>query len=110
MQPFNHVQCAGVFTIFFLFPMFSHYLGKDNKLVNLDEDFIKDLAGDSEEAEKEKKEEDAVKARKAKAKLEQRLAIEQKKAKQNNGGKKKKKGGEVDEDDALETFVNKKTK
>lgn len=83
---------------------------KDNKLVNLDEDFIKDLAGDSEEAEKEKKEEDAVKARKAKAKLEQRLAIEQKKAKQNNGGKKKKKGGEVDEDDALETFVNKKTK
>ncbi|KAI2490042.1 hypothetical protein MHU86_24535 [Fragilaria crotonensis] len=86
---------------------------KNKKLQNLDEDFIKDLAGDTEEEAKAKQEAEAAKARKAKAKLEQRLAIEQKKLRQMNGEKKKKKkkgADNDDEDEALEMFIKKKTK
>mmetsp|Transcript_29887 Transcript_29887/g.49304 ORF Transcript_29887/g.49304 Transcript_29887/m.49304 type:complete len:152 (-) Transcript_29887:816-1271(-) len=82
---------------------------KDQKLEVLDEDLVKELAGDDEEADKLKAQENAVKARKAKNKLEQRLAIEAKQARQNNGTKKKKKkgknAGDGDDDEDLDTFV-----
>mmetsp|Transcript_10611 Transcript_10611/g.16254 ORF Transcript_10611/g.16254 Transcript_10611/m.16254 type:complete len:96 (-) Transcript_10611:649-936(-) len=91
---------------------------KNKKLENLDEDFVRDLAGDPDEDKKAKEALAAEKTRKAKAKLEQRLAQERKaNAKQQNGKKKKKKGsaGDDDEDDdALDAFYkgskNKKNK
>jgi hypothetical protein len=80
-------------------------LDKDKKLEVLDEDFVKELAGDEEELEKKKAEEDAIKARKAKGKLEHRLAVEAKKARQSTTDKKKSKGGKGEGDFALESFV-----
>jgi type IV secretory pathway VirB10-like protein len=89
-------------------PPHSALLEQDKKLENLDEDFIKELAGDNDQDDKKKADQEAVKSRKAKAKLEQRLAQERKEQnKQTNSGKHKTKGtsGEDDEDEALETFV-----
>mmetsp|Transcript_1038 Transcript_1038/g.1302 ORF Transcript_1038/g.1302 Transcript_1038/m.1302 type:complete len:152 (-) Transcript_1038:778-1233(-) len=80
---------------------------KEKKLQNLDEDFVRELAGDPDEADKIKAAEIAAKTRKAKVKLEQRLAQERKvKAKQQDA-KKKKNSSKVadDDDDEYETFA-----
>lgn len=95
----------------------SHHLVDTNKkLETLDEDFINELAGEADETVKAKQEEAARKTRQAKAKLEQRLAAERKKAgqaasqkgKQNK--KKKQTDEEEDEDAALLTFAKQKKK
>mmetsp|Transcript_2340 Transcript_2340/g.3467 ORF Transcript_2340/g.3467 Transcript_2340/m.3467 type:complete len:148 (+) Transcript_2340:144-587(+) len=88
---------------------------KNKKLENLDEDFVNDLAGDPDEEKKAKEALAAEKARKAKAKLEQRLAQERKANAKQQTGKKKKKGKSADDDEEdLDAFVkdtkNKKNK
>lgn len=84
--------------------------GSDKKLETLDEDFIKELAGDNDKEEQKKAEEAAAKARKAKNKLEMRLQQEAKAAKSGKRNKNKGAAADDDDDEPLEAFVKGSTK
>jgi hypothetical protein len=90
---------------------YSIVIVKNKKLENLDEDFIKDLAGDTEEEAKAKKDEEAAKAR-GKGQTRTAFGHRTEEDEANEWGKEEEeKGDDVDdEDEALEMFVKRKTK
>lgn len=82
---------------------------RENKIQNMDENDINDLAlelNDDDEEEKKKKEEEDKKLKKKQSRVEERLAVERRKAeKAAKRNQSKKKGNDDDEDGDIAAFV-----